>query len=176
MWPHAKRGTRFYGDTDQRSPSKIEGETFDINDGVIKLWLPEKLLAGVDVLSCEHGISRPDTLRWILFEHAYGRVELMHLQRRSRQEPSDVRFSIRRKRVGAKARAIRVKYLGKSNSDLKLELPLALKTVLENLSATTGEPVSVYIRRVLARDLLPEADYLDWQEAEASEAVNEQSQ
>ena len=170
MWPYAKRGTRFYGDVDERFPSKLVDEFFDINDTAIKLWLPERLLAGLDVLSCESGVSRPDVLRALLFMHVYGRVEFMHLLRRisSNDVQEEPRFSIARLRRRATARAIRVQYLGKSKDDLKLELPRPLKQSLESLAQRSNEGLSPYIRRILARELLPESEYLDWQDAEAA--------
>ena len=171
MWPYAKRGTRFYGDIDERLPSRLGGERFDINDAVIKLWLPERLLAGVDVLSCEHNVSRPDIVRWLLFEHVFGRVEFVHLMRRDRGEIEDKPLFSRRLDVVTRARAVRVRFLGKSESDLKLELPSALKDGLEELADRYDEPLSAYVRRALARELLSESDYLQWQHASDKEMV-----
>lgn len=168
MWPHAKRGTRFYGDIDERSPSQLPGQFFDIDDAVIKLWLPEKLLAGVDVLSCDYALSRPAILRWVLFEHVFGRVEFVHLKRRDRGDlKDDVRF-MRSYDFTARAQAIRVRFLGKSQDDIKLELPKALKDGLEKLADRCDEPLSAYVRRALARELLSESDYLDWQDETAA--------
>lgn len=170
MWPYARRGTRFYGDVDERFPSKLVDELFDVNDSAIKLWLPERLLAGLDVLSCEAGVSRPDVLRALLFMHAYGRVEFMHLVRRIEKNKAegDPMFSIASLRRRGTAQAVRMKYLGKSKDDLKLELPRMLKQSLESLAQRSNEGLSPYIRRILARELLPESEYLDWQDAEAA--------
>ncbi len=82
MWPYASRGSRFMGDVREISPSALEAEDFSTSAVSIKLWLPEKLVAAIDVLCDPHDASRPDVLRWILFEHVFGRVELAHLQRR----------------------------------------------------------------------------------------------
>ncbi len=82
MWPYATRGSRFMGDVSEISPSALEAEDFSTNAVSIKLWLPEKLVAAIDVLCDQHDASRPDVLRWILFEHVFGRVELAHLKRR----------------------------------------------------------------------------------------------
>jgi hypothetical protein len=169
MWPYAKRGTRFYGDIDERMPSRLGGQRFDVNDAVIKLWLPERLLVGVDVLSCEHNVSRPDIVRWLLFEHVFGRVEFVHLKRRDRGELEDVpAFSLRRDAV-IHARAVRVRFLGKSESDLKLELPSALKKALEELAGGLDQALSDYVRGALARELLPEAEWLNLRHQEADQ-------
>jgi hypothetical protein len=87
MWPFATRGNRFLGDAATRSPSVLVDTDFNANDAVIKLWLPERLLAAIDVLCAEHDASRPDVLRWLLFEHAYGRTEFAHLRRRAATGP-----------------------------------------------------------------------------------------
>jgi len=71
----------------------------------------------------------------------------------------------------ARARAIRVKFLGKSQDDIKLELPNALRDGLKKLANRRDEPLSAYVRRVLARELLAESDYLDWQAACGAGAV-----
>jgi hypothetical protein len=89
MWPYATRGSRFLGDAADRHPSRLNPEDFAHNDAVIKLWLPERLLAAIDVLCDEHDASRPDVLRWMLFEHAYGRTEFAHLRRRAAAGPRD---------------------------------------------------------------------------------------
>lgn len=81
MWPFATRGSRFLGDAAVRHPSRLDPRDFARNDAVIKLWLPENLLAAIDVLCSEHDASRPDVLRRILFEHAFGRTEFAHLCR-----------------------------------------------------------------------------------------------
>lgn len=172
MWPHAKRGTRFYGDIDERVPSRLGGQLFDINDALVKLWLPEKLLGAIDVLSCEYGVSRPDILRWLLFEHVFGRVEFVHLQRRQRGDLVDLPLFSRRRDFAARARAVRVRYLGKSQGDFKLELPRALKGEVEKLAIRQNVSLSAYIRRVLARELLPESEYLDWQDEQAAESAS----
>ena len=87
MWPYATRGSRFVGDAAACHPSRLNPEDFANNDAVIKLWLPDQLLAAIDVLCDAHDASRPDVLRWLLFEHAYGRTEFAHLRRRAETGP-----------------------------------------------------------------------------------------
>jgi hypothetical protein len=104
MWPFATRGSRFLGDAAARHPSRTNPGDFARNDAMIKLWLPENLLAAIDVLCDVQDASRPDVLRGILFEYAYGRTELAHLRRSAPvqqseakvEEPPDVRDSPRR--------------------------------------------------------------------------------
>ena len=124
MWPYATRGSRFMGDVSEISPSALEAEDFSTNAVSIKLWLPEKLVAAIDVLCDQHDASRPAVLRWILFEHVFGRVELAHLQRRM-------------------------------SARLKLEL--------QDLADAARQPLSDYLRAVLARHLLAERFFREWQ-------------
>lgn len=100
MWPFATRGSRFLGNVANRHPSHIHAPDFVHNDAVVKLWLPERMLAAIDVLCDEHDASRPDVLRWLLFEHAYGRAEFAHLCRHAEQaagvgdkDHPDIRYS-----------------------------------------------------------------------------------
>lgn len=71
----------------------------------------------------------------------------------------------RQARPFSTARAIHTHFLGKATEDVKLALPDALKRELENLAAQEGQPVSDYLRGVLARQLLGEGFYQRWQEA-----------
>ena len=169
MWPYAKRGTRFDGDVFERFPSELRKDRFSTNDAVIKLWLPERLLAALDVLSSVHFVSRPDVVRWVLFEHVFGKVEFALLLERERRKRANEWYDgpvFSRKTVASTARALRVRYLGKSTTDLKVEIPLALKQGLETLAAQAGESLSAYIRRVLARDFLTERQYQEWRRRE----------
>jgi predicted transcriptional regulator len=59
--------------------------------------------------------------------------------------------------------------LGKSESDLKLELPSALKKALEELAGARDQALSDYIRGALARELLPEAEWLNLQHQESDQ-------
>lgn len=169
MWPFATRGSRFLGDASDHHPSQLNPNDFARNDAVIKLWLPGRLLAAVDVLCDRHDASRPDVFRWLLFEHAYGRTEFAHLCRQaesSRQiaaekEP-DIRFSPQRDPLGT-VRAANAHFLGKSTENVKLSLPQALKRELETLAERSGQPLSDYLRSMLARQLLGESHYLSWQ-------------
>jgi hypothetical protein len=104
MWPFASRGSRFLADASALHPSRLDPQDFARNDAVIKLWLPERLLSAIDVLCDAHDASRPDVLRWLLFEHAYGRTEFAHLCRRAEtgrqageEDGPDVRYSPQRR-------------------------------------------------------------------------------
>ena len=61
------------------------------------------------------------------------------------------------------ARAANAHFLGKSTENVKLTLPAKLKGELETLAEQSGQPLSDYLRSVLARQLLGEGHYLRWQ-------------
>lgn len=171
MWPFATRGSRFIGDAAAHHPSRLDPADFARNDAVIKLWLPAPLLAAIDVLCDAHDASRPDVLRWILFEHAFGRTEFTHLCRRMpeadpRRSTMSRPQAARRHPSGAApatARAVNQHFLGKSSEDVKVALPAALKRELETLAESSGQPLSDYLRGVLVRELLGEGHYQRWQ-------------
>ena len=60
-------------------------------------------------------------------------------------------------------RAVNAHFLGKSTENVKLTLPGALKRDLEALAERSGQPLSDYLRSVLARQLLGEGHYQRWQ-------------
>jgi len=60
-------------------------------------------------------------------------------------------------------RAANAHFLGKSTENVKLTLPAKLKRELETLAEQSGQPLSDYLRSVLARQLLGEGHYQRWQ-------------
>lgn len=170
MWPYKTRGSRFLGDIEETLPTQLSTANFSLNDSSIKHWLPDKLLAAIDVLCDVHDSSRPDILRALLFGHAFGQVELAHLIRRASACAEEVdpglRWSSRRAPAhDFSRREINARYLGKSTADVKLLLPGALKTELEHLAGQAEKQLSDYLRGVLARLLLGERLYQEWQQA-----------
>lgn len=176
-WPFAKRGARIDDVPAVVLPVALPDDlgVFAHNDACIKLWLPERLMQALDGMSARQGMSRPDVLRWLLFEHVFGRPALDQLNdwkrrqeeirrakaRESTQNPN-MRFSP--PRIGAQ-RSVTVQLLGKSVEDFKLWLPARLKNELEQLAATERMGISDYLRKTLVRILLGESFYHRWQEA-----------
>ena len=176
MWPFAKRESRFGGDADEHFPSDIRPQDFKDNKATIKLWLPSKILAGIDIIGQRYHAGRPDVLRAILFEHVFGRAELVQLDIRERRRRSklmegmpDVCFMRREPETYDTARAITAGLIGKAEHDVKLELPSKLRDELVCLAEGAKQPISEYIRGVLVREILGEALYQRW--VQALEAV-----
>lgn len=172
MWPFAKRGSRFDGDADEHFPSDIDPEDFKDNTATIKLWLPTNVLAGVDIISQSHLVGRPDVIRAILFEHVYGRADLIHLETRERRRKSEgssfhplVEVTLESRRTLETIRAATVTLIGKAEHDFKLELPTTLREELIQLAEGANQPLSEYIRGVLVRQILGEKVYQRWAQA-----------
>lgn len=181
-WPFAKRGTRL-----DIHPAVVlspvlpdDLSIFGKNDACIKLWLPEKLTKSLDALSSSHGMSRPDVLRQLIFEHVYGRAGLEQLKawkkkkdaedaevrRLAAEKPavdSGIRFSPARAQFSE--RSITTQLLGKSIEDFKLWLPSILKDQLATLASMEELGLSDYLRKTLVRILLGEAFHHQWRVA-----------
>ena len=178
-WPFAKRGTRVDAVTEPALPLVPPADfvAFSRNDACIKLWLPEILVSALDILSAAHEMSRPDVLRFLLFEYVYGRIELERLKvwkddrdadeaRRGEQRRSEgtgVMYSPKQPELSR--RQITTQLLGKSVEDFKLWLPTPLKSKLGTLASDERLGLSDYIRKTLVRILLGESFHHRWQSA-----------
>jgi hypothetical protein len=91
MWPFARRGTRVDAVTQPALPvaPPTDLAASGVNDASIKVWLPEKLTTALEALSATHEMSRPDVLRWLLFEHVYGRPALDNLKAWKREKDAE---------------------------------------------------------------------------------------
>ena len=188
MWPFSNRGPRL----DVEEEFSNHNYDFDFtpyksNDASIKLWVPDKILTSIDGLSLNHKVSRPDTLRWILFEHTYGRDLFIGLCSYAESlkiiEDTSLNYSLKktddeiprfnRKDPEKIARSINQRFLGKATEDVKLWLPKPLKVTLKELADNKGNALSDYLRSVLVRHLFGEQFYAKWQQALAD--INKQA-
>ena len=151
MWPFARRRSRVIGEIDTRVPSRLAGIDFSQNDALIKLWLSEALLDAIDLLCDTHDASRPDVLRWVLFEHAYGRIEFAHLLRAAGNPAPVIQTPVLRT-IATHSNSPKVR-IGKATEDLKLYLPGSLKDELQRLADAHARPLSDYVRGVLHQTL-----------------------
>jgi hypothetical protein len=169
MWPFSARKSR----VDEDEVVSIQTKDFDFasfatNDTYMKLWLSEKLTASLDMLSVQQKVSRPDVLRWILFEHVYGRelfLGLVKYKDSLEHTPlSDLRFS-RKQSEPESERAVNLQFLGKATENIKLWLPMPLKVELINLAEQHKQPLSNYVRSILVAQLFGQRFYRQWQSA-----------
>ena len=181
MWPFSSRGSRVDAAPSVSLPVLLPPDlsVFAANDAVIKLWLPERLTLSLDTMSGSQGMSRPDVLRWLLFEHVYGRPALEQLKawkrkkdaeaaeahRRAADQAVDSRVRFSPRRCVQAERTITAQLLGKSVEDLKLWLPLPLKLQLDTLAKMEDLGLSDYLRKTLVRILLGEAFHHRWRTA-----------
>jgi hypothetical protein len=154
MWPFARRRSRVIDEIDTRIPTRLAGIDFSRNDAVIKLWLSEPLLDAIDLLCDTYDASRPDILRWLLFEHAYGRIEFAHLLRQAGCRPRIVEA---RTSTSSSAPSNTSIY-GKASEDVKLHLPATLQQTLLQLAERRHLSLSEYVRCELRHTLLGESE------------------
>lgn len=169
MWPFSARKPRVDEDEVISMQTKhFDFSSFATNDTYMKLWLSEKLTASLDVLSVQQQVSRPDVLRWILFEHVYGRELFLGLVKyKESLEPlpaSGLRFS-RKQTEPESERAVNLQYLGKATDNIKLWLPSPLKVELVSLAEQHRQPLSNHVRAILVVQLFGQRFYCHWQSA-----------
>ena len=167
MWPFASRGARAATVASSTpSSAQLDYAAFAVNDVAVKVWLPQKLVVALGLISADVDNSRPDLLRAVLFEHVHGKAELARMsdwqRRRSTAVDSDIKFSAKR-RVEDPAAGLRI--LGKAVEDLKLWMPTPLRASLIDLASAEALGLSDYIRKVLVYRLLGEAFHRQWQSA-----------
>jgi len=168
MWPFASRGARAStvapaGPATGAAP--VPYAAYATNDVAVKVWLPERIVAALDVVSAESDTSRPDVVRALVFEHIHGRAELCRLQQWFRSQPvvePEIKASEKRTSVD---RGAGVRMLGKSVEDFKLWMPAAMKADLASLAAQEGLGLSDCIRKILVLRLLGDAFHRKWQAA-----------
>ena len=166
MWPFSNRGPRL--DVEEallKHKPEFNFAPFMVNDVYIKLWMPEKIVTAIDILSVKHDVSRPDILRWIFFEHGYGRELFAGLcahaeTLKATGKDSGVLFSHVQTQT---ERSVNQRFLGKANEPVKLWLPGPLQSTLQVLADSKDEALSDYLRSMLVRHLYGEHFYSDWQ-------------
>lgn len=178
MWPFSKRSSQAHltAPHPQDMPNFSEHEKCDCS---MKVWLPQVLVDRVNWVSRATDASRPDVIRALLFEHLYGRVAYLGLQRyqaekereASRRRPSwsstaegqagEDEIKVSRSRDTH----IDLSMLGKSDGDLTVTLPSRLKQDLAELAQTHRLTPSSYVRKMLVLQLLGEPTHTRWQHA-----------
>lgn len=148
------------------SSATLNYATFADNDVAVKVWLPQKLVVALDLISAEVDNSRPDVLRAVLFEHVHGKAELARMSDWQRRRPpavdSGIKFSARRREEDP---AAGLRILGKAVEDLKLWMPTPLRASLVDLASAEAMGLSDYVRKVLVYRLLGESFHQKWQSA-----------
>lgn len=190
MWPFSNRGPRL--DVEEallKHKPDFDFTPLERNDASIKLWMPEKIITSIDVLSLKQKVSRPDMLRWLFFEHAYGRelfaglcahaesLKVVKTGRRAEETLNSSQYNgmplFSRKVSEETPHSVNQRFLGKATEDVKLWLPSPLKESLQELSDNKDDALSYYLRAVLTRHLFGEQFYAEWQQALSD--INRQS-
>jgi len=179
MWPFSNRGPRLdVEETLIKHKPDFDFEAFKHNDVYIKLWMPELLVNSIDILSIQHNVSRPDILRWILFDHAYGRelfARLCAYAKLINAYESEIQIfpnqyddlnliSFSRKQVETE-RSINQRFLREATENVKLWLPRPLKDSLQTLGDIKAMELSDYLRGMVLQHLWGEGSYNEWEQA-----------
>ena len=164
MWPFAKRGARA-NSAPTPAPSSLDYAAFADNGARIKIWVPEILDQALNQLSVDHDESKPDVLRALLFEHAYGRLALEGLIAWKRRQDGGIFRESVLPYGTTPPRTAFVELFGKSTEDISLDLPRPLKDTLVSLATHDGMGLSDYVRKTLVRMLLGEKRHQQWREA-----------
>ncbi|MCG3775663.1 MAG: hypothetical protein JW395_2506 [Nitrospira sp.] len=164
MWPFANRGAR--ANTSPTPPSSsLDYAAFADNGARIKIWVPEILDQALNQLSVDHDESKPDVLRALLFEHAYGRLALEGLIAWKRRQDGGIFRESVLPYGTTPPRTAFVELFGKSTEDISLDLPQPLKDNLVLLATHEGMGLSDYVRKTLVRMLLGEKRHQQWRAA-----------
>jgi hypothetical protein len=165
-WPFASRGARASTVAGSNGVPALDYASFTTNDAYVTVWLPQRLLDALDVVSAETDTSRPDVIRALLFEHLHGRAELVRLHVWARNRPPEpepeIKFAEKRPPIDRRAN---VQMLGKSAVDMKLWMPTPLKVSLVSHSKAQGLGLSDGIRKILVLELLGAQFHERWQAA-----------
>lgn len=165
-----------YAQGNQPAPPKykISGTTRDYSelddyDVSIKFWLPDLLKTAIEEMTAFANTSESDLLRQILFSYLYGRYDLFGLIERG-----DHRFALNSPALFSRAEIIVSEhvdqpsqpYLGKNDCDVMIRISTQIKQDLTALAEKQNQPLSVFIRHLLVRNLfghtfMPEAELLD---------------
>lgn len=165
-WPFSTRGATKKA-RDQLSatkPKPLRFEEFSFNGVYIKVALPDLLVNVIDTLSSRHESSRPDVVRATLFRHLYGSLAYDEFLE---WKNSATRQNQAEETTGpllSPRRGISMQTIGKSTSSIKYWIPERMKEDLHAVANRANCGVSVYVRMLLIRDFLGEAQYQSFSE------------
>lgn len=130
----------------------------NVDDAVVKIWIPEMLDQCLDALSEQFEQSKSDLARNGLMLHVHGRYvfeqlvahHLWKLTRRVERELI-IKYSMEGTSVKLEdaPRPAFIRAFGKNTCDLKVWMPRKLKDDLVNLGYESGQTASEYMRRAL---------------------------
>jgi hypothetical protein len=130
---------------------------FESNDRPVKFWVPEPVRKALRELAAYYDSDLSTVVRHILFSHAYGHYDLLMLSERgnrrflpqgSQKEFRDVVMYSRR--ADAENRTAD---LGKNDHDVKVWMPEALVSEVDDLADVAGISRSEYVRETLVGHL-----------------------
>jgi predicted DNA-binding protein len=125
------------------------------NDSTLKVWLPEAVEMHLDELTTYLQTSVSDLLRQILFQHLYGRYDLIGLVERQKFNPEEpypgIRFSCAPCPPGTLSTS--PPPAPKKAVGVKVFIPERMRKDLDNLAGSKHKTISEYVREVLFNHL-----------------------
>ena len=131
----------------------MEGNYSDMekNTATLKVWLPESTERHLDELATYLDTSVSDFIRQIIFQHLYGRYDLIGLVERQKQKPDKpdvpfegVKFSLPNTQIAE---------LNRKVASVKIHIPDRMRSDLERLASTKYMTISEYVRLVIMNHL-----------------------
>lgn len=126
----------------------------------LKVWLPESVETQLGELTSYLNTSLSDLVRQILFQHLYGRYDLIGLVERQKFDPekpdvpySGARFSIAAPRTESSAPPKPPPPPPKKIAGVKVFIPERMRKDLDTLAGAKYQTISEYVRLVILNHL-----------------------
>ncbi|WP_376692984.1 hypothetical protein [Wenzhouxiangella sp. EGI_FJ10409] len=127
------------------------------NDRAVKFWVPEPVWEALWELAAYYDSDLSSVVRHVLFAHVYGHYDFLALAERGDQRflPQGEKEAFLDVPMYSRSAAAdnRTAELGKNDHDLKVWMPQALASELEQLAGRTDISRSEYIRETLVSHL-----------------------
>lgn len=127
------------------------------NDRAVKFWVPEPVRGALRELAAYYDSDLSSVVRHILFAHVYGHYDLLALAERGNRRflPQGDKEAFLDVPMYSRSAAAdnRTAELGKNDHDLKVWMPEALVSQLDQLAETADISRSEYIRETLVSHL-----------------------
>lgn len=121
-------------------------------DVTLKVWLPESVEKQLGELTAYLNTSLSDLIRQILFQHLYGRYDLIGLVERQKFDQENpyggVRFSVSPSKAGSQPPPVPPKVAG-----VKVFIPERMRNDLDSLAGAKFQTISEYVRLVILNHL-----------------------
>jgi len=123
------------------------------NDVTLKVWLPESVEQQLGELTSYLNTSLSDLIRQILFQHLYGRYDLIGLVERQKFNPEEIPYDGIRFSIAPSAPGTPPPPPPKKVAGVKVFIPERMRKDLDTLAGTKYQTISEYVRLVILNHL-----------------------